>query len=168
MLSAIAAGVLVADATAGVRQGARPAPAPRPVSPPVAMGAQLSVRFACPARRNYHGQGGSSPDVPSQRPLATGLTAAQLRSFSYNGLGESKTPKQPSMPVWGAVISDSQLSDLVAYLCAELPQVDYVTPIPVPASQGPAVAGKDFRKEFTDAKVMGIIRAGSVIGKAPT
>lgn len=203
VLSAIAAGILVAGATAGGQKGARPAAAPAAVRPQVAMGAHLFVRFACSACHNYYGQGGISPDVPSLRPLAKVLTAAQMRSFIYHGLGESKNPTKPYMPVWGAVISDSQINDLVAYLRAGLPPVDYATPIPVPTNQGPAVAGmalyqrygcenchgpnglggvpnplsadkvipalagKVFRKEFTDAKIMEIIRSGSVIGEAP-
>ena len=108
------------------------------------------------------------------------------------------------MPVWGPVISASQVADLVAYIRAGLPNVPYATPVPVPRGQGAAVAGsalyvrygcinchgpnglggvpnpqspdktipplsgQDFRKQFnTDAKIIAVIRSGSVIGKPP-
>jgi mono/diheme cytochrome c family protein len=45
------------------------------------------------------------------------------------------------MPVWGPVISTSQVNDLVAYLQAGLPKVRDATPVPVPRDQGDAVAG---------------------------
>ena len=167
------------------------------------MGAHLFVRFACAACHNYYGQGGISPYVPSLRPFAKVLTATQMRSIIDHGVGEATNPNKPYMPVWGTVISDTQIADLVAYLRAGLPAVDYATPIPVPTNQGPAVAGMAlyqrygcqnchgpnglggvpnplapdkvipaltgtaFRKEFTDAKIIAIIRSGSVIGKAP-
>jgi mono/diheme cytochrome c family protein len=108
------------------------------------------------------------------------------------------------MPVWGPVISTSQVADLVAYVRAGLPDVPYARPVAVPRGQGAAVAGaalyvrygcinchgpnglggvpnpqspdktipplsgQDFRKEFnTDAKIIAVIRSGSVIGKPP-
>lgn len=42
--------------------------------------------------------------------------------------------------------------------------------VPSPLSKDkviPALAGKDFRKEFTDAQIVAIIRSGSVLGEAP-
>jgi mono/diheme cytochrome c family protein len=108
------------------------------------------------------------------------------------------------MPVWGAVISKTQVSDLIAYLRAGLPAVPTAERPTIPQQQGAAVegaalyssygcvnchgpnglggvpnpqspdktipplSGQDFRKEFnTDAKIMAVIRSGSVIGKAP-
>src|SRR5206468_9428912 len=50
-------------------------------------------------------------------------------------------PKQPYMPVWGSVISKTQVADLVAYLRAGLPAVAGTQPVSVPAGQGAAVAG---------------------------
>lgn len=197
----IAAGVLVAGSMASGRQAARPVAGK--LDPQVAMGAHLFVRFACSACHGYFGQGGISPYVPALKPLSKVLTATQLRSFIYHGLGESKNPKKPYMPVWGAVISDAQIADIVAYIRAGFPVVEYATPVPIPTNQGPAVAGmalyqrygcenchgpnglggvpnplsadkaipalagKDFRKEFSDAEIMAIIRSGSVIGEAP-
>jgi mono/diheme cytochrome c family protein len=132
------------------------------------------------------------------------LTLAQLSSIINHGLGESANPQKPYMPLWGPVISKSQVNDLVEYLHAGLPAVVDATPAPVPRDQGPAVAGaalyvrdgcinchgpsglggvpnplsadktipplsgQDFRKQFnTNAKIVDVIRSGSVIGKAP-
>jgi mono/diheme cytochrome c family protein len=45
------------------------------------------------------------------------------------------------MPVWGAVISHQQVSDLIAYLRAGLPAVPTADPPPIPQGQGPVVQG---------------------------
>ena len=58
-----------------------------------------------------------------------------------HGLGESANPKQPYMPVWGEVISTTQVASLVAYIRAGLPRVADTQPLPVPEGQGAAVAG---------------------------
>jgi mono/diheme cytochrome c family protein len=170
----------------------------------VALGAHLFVQFACSACHGPQGRGGVSPYVPALKPIGKSLTVKQLSSIIKHGLGESGNPKRPYMPVWGPVISTSQVTDLVAYIRAGLPSVRYATPVPVPRDQGAAVAGsalyvrygcinchgpnglggvpnpqspdktipplsgQDFRKQFnTDAKIIAVIRSGSVIGKAP-
>jgi mono/diheme cytochrome c family protein len=45
------------------------------------------------------------------------------------------------MPVWGEVVSNTQVSDLVAYIQAGLPPVADTQPVSVPDGQGAAVAG---------------------------
>jgi mono/diheme cytochrome c family protein len=45
------------------------------------------------------------------------------------------------MPVWGAVVSKRQVSELVAYIRAGLPSVPTATPPEVPRDQGLPVAG---------------------------
>jgi mono/diheme cytochrome c family protein len=45
------------------------------------------------------------------------------------------------MPVWGEVLSKTQVSNLVAYIRAGLPPVADTDPVPVPTGQGAAVAG---------------------------
>jgi mono/diheme cytochrome c family protein len=174
------------------------------VAPNVAMGGHLFVQFACSACHGPQGRGGVSPFVPALSTIRKTLTVAQLSSIIKHGLGESTNPKRPYMPVWGPVISASQVSDLVAYIRTGLPKVRFATPVPVPRDQGPAVAGaalyvrygcinchgpnglggvpnpqspdkaipplsgQDFRHEFdTDAKIIEVIRSGSVIGKPP-
>jgi mono/diheme cytochrome c family protein len=87
------------------------------------------------------GRGGISPAVPALTAVAKGLQPAELRSIIDHGLGESSNPKQPYMPVWGAVISKTQVNDLIAYLRAGLPAVPTAEPPAVPKQQGPAVEG---------------------------
>jgi mono/diheme cytochrome c family protein len=174
------------------------------VSPEVAAGAHAFVQFACAQCHGPQGSGGVSPFVPALSTVGKQLTAAQLRHIIDHGLGESANPKQPYMPVWGAVISTRQVGELVAYIGAGLPDVATATPPDVPRDQGAAVAGSvlyvrdgcinchgpnglggvpnplsadktipplsgvGFRSQFnTDAKVIAVIRSGSVIGRAP-
>ena len=174
------------------------------VDPHVAAGAQDFVQFACFQCHGMRGRGGVSPDVPALTSVAKELKAPELRSIINHGLGESANPTKPYMPVWGAVISERQVSDLIAYLRAGLPAVPTADPPVIPKRQGAAVegavayraygcinchgpsglggvpnpqsadktipplSGADFRKEFnTDAKIIAMIRSGSVLGKAP-
>jgi mono/diheme cytochrome c family protein len=69
------------------------------------------------------------------------LTVAQLTHIIDHGLGESGNPKQPYMPVWGEVISKTQVANLVAYIRAGLPAVADTQPVSVPEGQGAAIAG---------------------------
>jgi mono/diheme cytochrome c family protein len=174
------------------------------VDPHVAAGGHDFVEFACNQCHGFRGRGGISPAVPALTTVAKNLAPAELRSIINHGLGESANPTQPYMPVWGAVISKTQVSDLIAYLRAGLPAVPTAESPPIPKKQGAAVegavlyraygcsnchgpnglggvpnpqspdktipplSGQDFRKEFnTDAKIIAVIRSGSVIGKAP-
>jgi mono/diheme cytochrome c family protein len=175
-----------------------------PIDPHVAAGAQDFSQFACVQCHGMRGRGGVSPAVPALTSVAKDLKSPELRSIINHGLGESANPTQPYMPVWGAVISKTQVSDLIAYLRAGLPAVPTAEPAVIPRRQGAAVegavayraygcinchgpnglggvpnpqspdktipplSGQDFRKEFnTDAKIIAVIRSGSVIGKAP-
>jgi mono/diheme cytochrome c family protein len=202
-VASVAIGVAVVVATAGCGGGGG-ATGTNPSDPHVAMGAHLFVQFACSSCHGEQGKGDVSTDVPALTDIGKTLTVAQLTSIINHGLGESANPQKPYMPVWGPVISQSQVSDLVAYLQAGLPEVVDATPVPVPRDQGPAVAGaalyvrdgcinchgpsglggvpnplsedksipplsgQDFRSEFnTNAKIVEMIRSGSVIGKAP-
>jgi mono/diheme cytochrome c family protein len=174
------------------------------VDPHVAAGAHDFVQFACAQCHGPQGHGGPSPVVPPLTNVAKTVTPARLRFIIDHGLGESKNPTQPYMPVWGEVISKQQVSDLIAYLRAGLPAVPTAEPQMIPSGQGEAVAGaalyvRDgcinchgpnglggvpnpqspdksipplsgiaFRKQFnTDAKIIAVIRSGSVIGRAP-
>jgi mono/diheme cytochrome c family protein len=174
------------------------------VDPQVAAGGHIFVQFACAQCHGEQGRGGVSPDVPALSKVAQTLKPAELRSIIDHGLGESANPKKPYMPVWGEVISQTQVTDLIAYLRAGLPKVATADPPAIPQGQGAAVegsvlyvrfgcvnchgpnglggvpnpqspdktipplSGQDFRHEFnTDAKIIAVIRSGSVIGKAP-
>ena len=111
------------------------------VSPTVAAGAHTFVQFSCVECHGPQGSGGVDPAVPALTTVGHSLTAAQLRQIIDHGLGASADPKQPYMPVWGEVISKTQVANLVAYIRAGLPAVPDAQPVAVPAGQGAAVAG---------------------------
>jgi cbb3-type cytochrome c oxidase subunit III len=111
------------------------------VSPQVAAGAHTFVQFACVQCHGPQGNGGVDPAVPALKTAGKSLTVAQLTHIIKHGLGESSDPKQPYMPVWGEVISKTQVSDLVSYIRAGLPAVADTQPVSVPRGQGAAVAG---------------------------
>ena len=79
--------------------------------------------------------------MPALTTIGKGLTVAQLTHIIDHGLGESANPKAPYMPVWGEVISKTQVANLVAYIRAGLPSVAATQPVAVPTGQGAAVAG---------------------------
>jgi mono/diheme cytochrome c family protein len=111
------------------------------VDPHVAAGGHIFVQFACAQCHGEQGKGGVSPDVPALSNIAKELKPAELRSIIDHGLGESANPTKPYMPVWGEVISATQVSDLIAYLRAGLPNVPTAEPPAIPAGQGTAVEG---------------------------
>ena len=111
------------------------------VSPAVAAGAHTFVQFACAQCHGLQGRGGVDPAVPALKTVGHSLTVGQLTHIIDHGLGESANPKQPYMPVWGEVISKTQVANLVAYIRAGLPAVAGTQPVPVPQGQGDAVAG---------------------------
>ncbi len=111
------------------------------VSPQVAAGAHTFVQFACVQCHGFQGRGGVDPAVPALTTVGQSLTVAQLTHIINHGLGESANPKQPYMPVWGEVLSKTQVANLVAYIRAGLPAVADTQPVSVPQGQGAAVAG---------------------------
>ena len=111
------------------------------VSQQVAAGAHTFVQFACVQCHGVQGRGGVDPAVPALKTVGRSLTVAQLTHIIDHGLGESANPKQPYMPVWGEVLSKTQVANLVAYIRAGLPPVADTQPVPVPNTQGAAVAG---------------------------
>jgi mono/diheme cytochrome c family protein len=111
------------------------------IDPHVAAGAHDFTQFACSQCHGLQGRGGVSPDVPALTSVGKALTAARLRSIIDHGLGESKNPTKPYMPVWGLVISKQQVSELIAYLRAGLPTVPTAEPPPIPEGQGLPVEG---------------------------
>ena len=116
-------------------------PASTPVDPHVAAGAHDFVQFACAKCHGLDGRGGISPDVPALANVGASLTVAQLKQIIDRGLGVSGDPTKPYMPVWTHVISSQQVADLVSYIRAGLPEVQYATPLPVPTDQGAVVEG---------------------------
>jgi mono/diheme cytochrome c family protein len=112
------------------------------VSPQVAAGAHAYVQFACGECHGERGRGGVSPYVPALTVVGKVLTPTRLTQIIDHGLGESKNPTRPYMPVWGGVIPARQVSDLVAYVHAGFPAVPGASPPPVRTDQGPAVEGR--------------------------
>jgi cbb3-type cytochrome c oxidase subunit III len=111
------------------------------VDPQVAAGAHIFVQFACAQCHGEQGKGGVSPDVPALTTIAKALKPDRLRSIIDHGLGESANPTKPYMPVWGEVISQTQVTDLIAYIRAGLPKVATADPPAIPQGQGAAVEG---------------------------
>ena len=109
--------------------------------PAVAAGAHIFVQFACAQCHGEQGRGGVSSDVPALTTVAQKVQPAELRTIIDHGLGASKNPSKPYMPVWGQVISTQQVSDLIAYLRAGLPVVPTAEPPAIPQGQGAAVEG---------------------------
>lgn len=127
--------------TRTVTVGTAAASAGAAVNPSVASGAHLFVQFACAQCHGPQGRGGVSPDVPALTTVAKTLKPSALRSIIDHGLGASSNPTKPYMPVWGEVISEVQVADLISYLRAGLPVVPTAEPPAVPTNQGPAVEG---------------------------
>jgi mono/diheme cytochrome c family protein len=121
--------------------GGSTTPAATNVSDTVAAGAHDFSQFACAQCHGIGGVGGVSPDVPALNQLGTAFTVAQLTKIINHGLGESANPTKPYMPVWKAIVSPRQTSELVAYIRAGLPAVPGATPPTVPTNQGLAVEG---------------------------
>jgi mono/diheme cytochrome c family protein len=140
-LGAYAAGHYTNKTTTVTVAGTTTAETTASVDPKVAAGAHDFVQFACAQCHGEQGQGGVSPDVPALTTIGKSLTSQQLRTIIDHGLGASANPSKPYMPVWGAVISATQVDDLVSYLHAGLPSVPTATPQPIPQGQGAAVEG---------------------------
>jgi len=138
--SSLVLGVATVGAVAGCGGGAS-AEGVNPSDPHVAMGAHLFVQFGCSSCHGEQGKGGVSSDVPALKDVGKALSVSQLTTIIDHGLGESGNPQKPYMPVWGPVISHSQVNDLVEYLQAGLPKVIDATPVAVPRDQGASVAG---------------------------
>jgi mono/diheme cytochrome c family protein len=80
------------------------------VSPEVAAGAHTFVQFACVQCHGPQGTGGVDPAVPALSTVGQSLTVEQLTHIINHGLGESANPTQPYMPVWGELISKTQVA----------------------------------------------------------
>lgn len=128
-------------ATRTVTAGVQPSGSHVNLAPAVASGGHLFVQFACAQCHGLQGRGGISPDVPALTNIGKTLKPATLRSIIDHGLGESANPTKPYMPVWGEVISQTQVADLIAYIRAGLPNVPTAQPPTVPTNQGAAVEG---------------------------
>jgi len=112
------------------------------LAPDVVAGAYTYRSFACGACHGLSGQGGVNPAIPALTGAGQEFTAAQLRKIIDKGAGVVSDPQAPFMPVWGPVVSDTQVDQLVAYIKAGLPTVPGSEPDAVPAGASPQVAGQ--------------------------
>jgi cbb3-type cytochrome c oxidase subunit III len=145
-LLALASAALILTAcgsttTVTVTVGSQPTAPTTQVSNLVAEGAHDFNQFACAQCHGPNGGGGISNAVPPLKIIGRAMTVSQLRSIIDHGLGESANPTRPYMPVWGQIISQRQVTALVAYVHAGLPAVAGATPVPVQTDQGPVVEG---------------------------
>ena len=108
--SQVAGSTTPTSLSAGLAARSRPARTRSPSSP-------ASSATGCRAA------GGVDPAVPPLDTIKQSLTVAQLTHIIDHGLGDSADPKQPYMPVWGQVMSTTQVSNLVSYIRAGLPSV---------------------------------------------
>jgi mono/diheme cytochrome c family protein len=118
------------------------------VAPDAVAGAYAYRSFACGACHGLNGQGGVNPAIPALTGAGQEFTAAQLRKIIDKGAGVVSDPKAPFMPVWGPVISDTQVDQLVAYIKAGLPTVPGSEPDAVPAGASPQVAGQTLYETY--------------------
>jgi mono/diheme cytochrome c family protein len=107
----------------------------------VAEGAHTFNQFACAQCHGPNGRGGISPDVPPLKVIGKAMTPAQLRGIIDHGQGVVADPTKPYMPVWGHIISERQVTALIAYLQAGLPPVAGATAPDVQTGQGQVVEG---------------------------
>jgi cbb3-type cytochrome c oxidase subunit III len=119
----------------------QPTPQTTKVSALVAEGAHTFNQFACAQCHGPNGGGGISSAVPALKIIGKALTPAKLRTIIDHGVGVSADPKRPYMPVWGHIISQRQVTALIAYLQAGLPAVAGAVAPPVQTDQGPIVEG---------------------------
>ncbi len=129
-------------APAGTTQAA-PGTTSVPASIPadVVSGAYDYVHFACGSCHGWKGEGGVDPAIPPLAGAGKEFTAEQLRSIIDKGAGISADPKAPFMPVWGSVVTDRQVTEMIAYIKAGLPVVPGATPLTVPDGAAADAAG---------------------------
>ena len=121
-----------------------------------------------------HGLGESAnptkPYMPVWGQVISNAQASDLITYLRAGLPKVPTAEPPAVPrKQGAAVAGSVL--YVKYGCINCHGPNGLGGVPNPQSPDktiPPLAGQDFRSEFnTDAKIIDVIRSGSVIGKAP-
>ncbi len=153
IMSLIVIGVLAAVLGLGTipRSGAAsPEAANSTITTAVAAGALDYATFGCSTCHGLSGRGGVR--VPNISGAATipalntdairkSLQPVALRYIIQHGVVLKGTTKV-YMPVWGAVLSNQQVNDLVAYIRAGMPQIAGIAPQPVRTDLGLRVEGQ--------------------------
>jgi mono/diheme cytochrome c family protein len=147
----------------GGRAGASAAPAARAARASVRATAHYSYdlesiasgeldyfAFGCATCHGLYGRGGVKvPNVSGQatipalntKTIRNSLNATSLRYFIQHGV-VLKGATRVYMPVWGAVLSNQQINDLVAYIRAGMPPISGLAPQPVRTDLGLRVEGQ--------------------------
>jgi mono/diheme cytochrome c family protein len=119
--------------------------------PHVAMGALDFITFGCENCHGLYGRGGvrvpnisGNVTIPALNTatIRAALTPAALRAIIQHGVVVQSGTGRVYMPVWGAVLSDQQVADLIAYIRAGMPAVPGIVPQVVRTDLGPAVEGQ--------------------------
>src|SRR5689334_9498016 len=112
----------------------------------------------------------SKPYMPVWGDVISAHQVDALVAYLHAGLPEVPTATPPEVPQGqGAAVAGATL--YVKYGCINCHGPNGLGGVPNPQSPDktiPPLSGQDFRKEFnTDAKIVAVIRSGSVIGRPP-
>jgi len=146
------------------------------VSPDVPALSQVSTRLTAARLRSIidHGLGESAnpakPYMPVWGEVVSTRQVNDLVAYVRAGLPAVPDAVAPPVPQGqGPAVAGAAL--YVRYGCINCHGPNGLGGVPNPQSPDksiPPLTGQDFRKEFnTDAKILAVIRSGSVIGKAP-
>jgi len=122
----------------------------------------------------HHGLGEKTNPTKPYMPVWNGIISNtqvdDLVSYIHAGLPKVATASPPVVPTGqGAAVKGATLYTL--YGCVNCHGPNGLGGVPNPLSADktvPPLSGQDFRHQFnTDAKIIAVIRSGSVIGKAP-
>ena len=122
------------------------------VDPQVAAGALDYITFGCENCHGLNGRGGVRvPNISGQATIPALNTATMrkilspsaLRAIIQHGIVYQSKQVRVYMPVWGAVLSDRQVDDLVAYIHAGMPQFSGIVPQAVRTDLGVQVEGQE-------------------------
>ncbi len=122
----------------------------------------------------HHGLGESANPTKPYMPVWNGIVSdaqiADLVSYIHAGLPRVATASPQAVPTGqGAAVEGATL--YTVYGCVNCHGPNGLGGVPNPQSEDktiPSLAGQDFRTEFnTDAKILAVIKSGSVIGKPP-
>jgi len=136
----------------GIAASSAAAERPAAVDAQVAAGALDYITFGCENCHGLNGRGGVRvPNISGQATIPAlntpairqTLNASALRAIIQHGIVYQSKQVRVYMPVWGAVLSDRQVDDLVAYIHAGMPQFSGIVPQAVRTDLGVQVEGQE-------------------------